>query len=491
MHENVIKTKLQICLSIMAAVAVFAIVCVFFIGVHPIVLFDMDDWRYIAEYRRPFPIWGGWNPARVFPETVMPLAGYAAAYLVKPLVGDYVLAITVTSGVIMALAVVMYYLAFKKFVSSIWHVEPVTAVVVSLFFILAHFGLFRSQDANNVYMFFALDLTCYYFYLLPALLNASLVLYFMAVQDFPKRFYSWNNVQKGIAILGLYLAVFSNLFASAILVLFCMVKLGEVSFKKGKQHQFYVTIILIWFLALLFEANGGDAVNVGKNYSYLHLPVAEALAALGTLARQIDWSYVGLMVVSLVGAAWVYCKKDKREPVDENYRLQMLENSSSILLVFIFLTLLCAKATPAYAGRIQSMFGLFFFALLLTFNAGMYLLRQTSLAGKMLPLIFFMFLIIGTNSFSPFSESNFYNRSPYECMEVSRYFITQVQQAAQAGKHEMVLKVPKGATASNWPHLKAYFGEKLAHTLLAHGLINHPMKITIAVDPALNKQFYK
>ena len=118
MHENVIKTKLQICLSIMAAVAVFAIVCVFFIGVHPIVLFDMDDWRYIAEYRRPFPIWGGWNPARVFPETVMPLAGYAAAYLVKPLVGDYVLAITVTSGVIMALAVVMYYLAFKKFVIS-------------------------------------------------------------------------------------------------------------------------------------------------------------------------------------------------------------------------------------------------------------------------------------------------------------------------------------------------------------------------------------
>ena len=160
------QEKLKRWLPLITLAALFILLCIFFSKVHPLVLFDQDDWDYISNYRRPFPLWGAWNPTRVLPENLMPLAGYAAAYLVKPLVGEYVLAVTLTSAILVALGICLYYLVFKKYVITIWHLTCNQAILVSLFFILAHFGLFRSLNENNSYLFLAADLTCYYFYIL-------------------------------------------------------------------------------------------------------------------------------------------------------------------------------------------------------------------------------------------------------------------------------------------------------------------------------------
>lgn len=51
---------------------VFGFLFVWFTQIHPLVVYDADDWTYLAYVRSATPIWGDWNPAKVFPETVMP-----------------------------------------------------------------------------------------------------------------------------------------------------------------------------------------------------------------------------------------------------------------------------------------------------------------------------------------------------------------------------------------------------------------------------------
>ena len=53
--------------------AVFAFFYIWFSRIHPLVVYDGDDWSYIAFARRATPVWGAWNPAKVFPEVLMPL----------------------------------------------------------------------------------------------------------------------------------------------------------------------------------------------------------------------------------------------------------------------------------------------------------------------------------------------------------------------------------------------------------------------------------
>ena len=67
---------------------------VWYTQIHPISLFDGDDWRYVSDSRSAVPIWGAWNPSRIFPEIFMPLCSGAAAYVVYPLLGNYLQAMT-------------------------------------------------------------------------------------------------------------------------------------------------------------------------------------------------------------------------------------------------------------------------------------------------------------------------------------------------------------------------------------------------------------
>ncbi len=62
----------------------------FFTEAHPLVVYDGDDWSQISYRRAAIPQWGGWNPIKVFPETLLAMSGYMAAYVVRPLTQDYI-----------------------------------------------------------------------------------------------------------------------------------------------------------------------------------------------------------------------------------------------------------------------------------------------------------------------------------------------------------------------------------------------------------------
>ena len=90
----------------------FSFLFVFFTQVHPLVIYDGDDWRYIAYTRQALPSWNEWNPSRVFAECFQPLMGYFAAYVLTPILGDCLHAQTAAVALLLSLMATAYLWLF-------------------------------------------------------------------------------------------------------------------------------------------------------------------------------------------------------------------------------------------------------------------------------------------------------------------------------------------------------------------------------------------
>ncbi len=88
--------------------AVFAFFYVWFSKVHPLIVYDADDWTYIAYVRRATPIWGEWNPAKVFPEVLMPFFSTIILHTLVPLTGDYITGFTVGHALVVSGFITVY-----------------------------------------------------------------------------------------------------------------------------------------------------------------------------------------------------------------------------------------------------------------------------------------------------------------------------------------------------------------------------------------------
>ena len=55
--------------------AIFISMFIFFTGAHPLIIYDGDDWANLSHMRHFIPMWHGFNPIKILPETLMPLVG--------------------------------------------------------------------------------------------------------------------------------------------------------------------------------------------------------------------------------------------------------------------------------------------------------------------------------------------------------------------------------------------------------------------------------
>jgi len=265
MHR-VVKKEKYLNVLMHAGIAVFLLF--FFIRICPLVVFDCDDWRYLGNFRLPIPIWKGWNPARVMPETLMPIAGWLAARIVCPICGDYVYSVTIISAIIITLAITVMCSCLQKLLVVRCQLTMRAAFAGEILFLIFFFLIFRNRGTSQC-MFSSADLCCIYFYTMSGILNAIIVLFFLRFDDMSEMFLSWNCFQKALFLILLYFALFSNLFHSAITAIYAGVYL-LINLRHYKhnykqyicKNMIYLLILVMWGIALLFEASGGRADEI-------------------------------------------------------------------------------------------------------------------------------------------------------------------------------------------------------------------------------------
>ena len=142
--------------------------------------------------------------------------------------------------------------------------------------------LFKHLNQPSFTAFWTVDLSCDFYYLIPGLLNASVIFYILQYDNFVDEFKQFSNLKKGLFILAVYFAIFSSTQLNIILATFAALMflnvvcskrwIGTGSIIKNikllfSQSWVYVIILFFWLVSVVFELSGQRAASVGTNGS--------------------------------------------------------------------------------------------------------------------------------------------------------------------------------------------------------------------------------
>ena len=479
---------------------IFGFLFIWFSRIHALVPYDGDDWTYLAYVRPATPVWGEWNPAKVFPEVAFPFFSTIAAFVLAPLTGDYITAQTLMHAFVVSVSVTGYLFCFSALLRRCFSFSRLDASLLTLLFLVFHFLAMRSSESDNQYMLYCVDLNCYYNYLLPSILNASVVMLVIANEKLRAFLRDGAPAAKGCFYVIVYLAIFSNLpssgilaaYAGSVLLLELLRRLKKRSWQGFLgENAFSLGILAAWLVSAVYELSGGRAASASGSspISYnVYLSIKNFAGVLLGCNRVFLFCVFAVVIAACI---LLLCTRNKAT-ADKFLSSHGMALLISLAAYSIYLIALCAAVNPNSILRSEYLFGVFFFGALLAMLALAYLVSRYPKIQLVLPLLI-LFLASGADTREKtFLESNFSNAPPAQCAEISRYLIRQLQEAEQGGLTETVLRVPMHVSDlekdDNWPH-SLFLMKRVPDTLYAHGLIRSRIDVTPVADPSVNEQF--
>lgn len=483
---------------------IFVSIVIFFYKIHPFILFDADDWKDMSELRNvAFPKWHDWNPIKVLPETLMALTGYIGAYAIFPIIGDYLKGISMAIAIVVALFVTIYISLVKDVLVNKFNIQETIAFSIAFLFLLFHFLIFKDGAAGNIYLFSTIDVDCLFHYVIPFLVNASMILYFISKDIKGNYLFTENRTKSSIFIFTIFLSIYSNILLSIIfisyivgMILHDIAHMKVISFAAIKQYikenKLYTGIMLAWLISLFFEANGGRAHDI-ETASMLTSLVKTILSFVwiflqGQKGLNIMYAIFAIMVIP---AIWYRNRKKVSHDTaaDKNYSFLMKLNSFCLLFWLLFQIPVCAKANATYIARTDVLAGFFFFIFMMIAISMAYLLKRVPNLLLIFPIIFFMIFCRTLNGNKGYFASTYHHIPEQTCYAITNDLISQFQEADKAGLQEFDLHVPKYSTEDNWPQ-PDYLAHRMEKQLYSHSLIANHLKANVVIDEAMNDKYH-
>jgi len=484
------------------AAAVFVGVFVFFASVHSMVPFSGDDWRYLSEDRRlPLPLPFTWNPTRVLPEIVMPLAGRVAAFVVAPLTGDYLSAAGLTTAVLLAgLTAGLYVSLYRLFLTL--HNHQAVCALLGVLTIGLFFALLKRQPTGNPFLFHSPDLCSLFFYAVPNLMNSILLCVFFRWFVL-RREVSVTRVEVSSALwltvlyLGIFSMQFSAMFLTIALVFLAVFRFtssprlevaGQAVGQDGGWKRLWcdtwsgcnVSVLAAagMAVALVFELTGGRAHDPRLNKfsdsisSDLYLTrMGLSFDNMGVLLLGMN-PFMAVLVFGLVVlAAGLYLRRRKQVGRGPGMVLAKVCAVSALLLIPYYM--LVAAWSHPWLIRADVMYGFFFLVILLSALSGLYVLRHVRVAKWFLPLAVLTVLVTATNSrwtlADPFAQGQ------RETMNAS---LRQIMAADRDG--ETTVTLPALPFMADWTQSVDEWSQLLSRTLYLHHVTSREMTIVVS-----------
>lgn len=485
---------------------VFVFFLIYFTQISPLLPFDGDDWFFNGSMRVPFPLWGVWNPTRVFPEVLSPVCGYIAAFCVYPFTHDYVGAVGFVRSFVVSGFITVFFLFFFNLLKKRFKISTRISIAAELFFILSFFLIFKHLNQASYTGFWSNDFDSIFFYLVPGLLNASVVFWMAQYRNLYVELKKMTISQKGLLILVLYFALFSNTQFNIILATYSFFRLVETLVKELKEGKnfplllkstsLYLIILVIWLLTVIFDMHGARAKSLAQQQT-LGVLFNNTIKHFKIFLNYQNSKFV-LLGIILVVVLLIYqiINSVVNKKVDV-FLVALLNGIGCLALSTIYLLLAYTKAGSEYASRVDAMWPTIFFFLYSVSICVAWLINQNKLIREFVPLVLTLLALLAFNfNYQPIASTvGGYDAKTVKA--VDNYIINQVIRANKDGKSRVVVKVPINdrnsspkVGTSNWPH--SYdMAKELQNTLYAHHLIRTRMKIIFKPDISVNQKFYE
>lgn len=482
---------------VILGLGLFIMCLVFFWQVHPLIIFDTDDWCHLSLCRKAVPLFGVWNPTRVLPQELMPLCNSIAAWVLRPITNDYLDAITLMNALIAAIFITIYMLLFANMLLKRLHTCTAQAVMLTVLFFILHFLVFRVSDSGNSHMFYSFNVTSFYYYTLSNIWCASVVLYLM-VDDILDGFFSKDRVvAKSIFLLFLYLALCSNLYASIMVASYVgmdlLFRVIEGIRKRMRIRDVIknslpkIFVLAFWGIVQVLEATGGRASSLGGAQTGLGASLADTVQNLASL--QVNMIFIVVCLLCVLAFALTLFRSGRGGL--KALRLPAIFIAAGALTV-VYLVLVCAKAGTNYILRADVLFAAFFFVMVAVLICLTTTLREIPQITVFLPIFLLVvasFVNTGGTTFKNVWDIGVAeNISQATKTAITRDIIEQIETAECSGESSLELHVPKFDSSDNWP-FSLYAADYFSRAALEHGLVPSPVDVTLVVDEEMNAKY--
>jgi hypothetical protein len=460
----------------------------FFSQVHPLLPFDTDDWMYNGLARPPYPSFSRWNPSKLLPECLQSLTALFGAFFIKPIVGDYILALVYANAFVVSIFIIGYLYSLFILLNHKYSISIYSGFCIITIFVLLHFLALKTKPMDNEHLWYSRDVTCFYHYIIPNMLCASLIMWLIN-NDYKKL-----RSSKSISVLAFitFMAVFSNLYSTILLVAYIganfLFDIWEFDKKQSKwlskiikQNIYPLCIIFCWLVVQYFEANGNRATS----YGYMFVPFKESLKeTIQYFLFETHYNIIFLVFsfCTIVCANLFYYTHRNSKPwhISKLQKILII----SMLLSAAYLLLLSSRVFPWYILKADVIFSYLFFYLLLFALCFTYLCSQIRTIRILCPfLVYFFFFIINTEQ-NTFKDVQYWNGTDLQtCEKFDRDVIDQLKKAEASGMDTVIIYVHKFNEGSNWPQ-NLEFGQYVGLTLHKHGILRRKITTIYKLKPA-------
>ena len=469
-------------------IVVWILFFIFFSRIHPSTIFSTDDWIYASYARNAVPLWSAWNPSRVFPETFMGICSYLGVFIIYPFMGDYLQALSLSYALIVSLFCTLYLFCIDRYIMSVFKLKSRIRICEIALYFLLHFWILRIGTSGNQHMFFAANLTCIFFYLLPGLMNAVIVLIMLG--------YSAGKRDKikvsGLLWLLLYLSIFSNLFQSIIVSSYLFFDIIFELFISGRKRvssrisikafvsrfRYHLAGLCFWIVSLCFEYVGGRAHSIGSN-----IDLKNALLNISKL--RLNKLFLITFALFIIITFGNYFFKKEKSFYDRMFVVSLGKILCCLFITTVYLILLCAKTDPSYLQRSEVLFGPLFFLILIFINCLSYIIKQKEhkfYIYAAIPVFLYIVLMNTVTGTRTFLNPNSGNMDSRDCNEISGRLVDEIILSAKQHKNNVTIYVPDmGQADNNWPFMENH-GSSISHTLYSHGIITYEIDVQTEID---------
>ncbi|MCR4595863.1 MAG: hypothetical protein K5673_03670 [Lachnospiraceae bacterium] len=445
---------------------------IFFIRCYPLMIRTADDWRYL-DYWRDYALalpGRGWNPGRILPEMLMPLAAQIGVYLIMPFIDSFAGAVASGMGIVLILFILIYLWTFGYMIRKNTECGIYRELLFVTLFLLFHFWIFRSRTFENTYMFDGLDANLYFFYVIPYMINFSVCFMWSTIRE-GSDISNCPLFFKALFLSAAYFAIFSNMYSSIVIAVYASMRCLRIyTGHKGmpvkqmiSRLRYELAVIIVWVYSLIVEAFGGNAAYVtGKHggngiLADIHDTVLEAWS----LYRQTNKYFAVFSAFLLVVMVWGVIRRSY-EPTKLIYPIVML------VVIWIYEILLSAIVGYGYISRTMVSATYLVILFILDIQGIIYILSVKQEAIIVMPLLIVVILsMINT------TDTVFANPAGQVAQDkmLADYLVDEMVRAEAHGISEPVLHIPEwysGGYDDDIELLSTY----LPHTLWKYGVIS-------------------
>lgn len=451
----------------------------YFLVLNPLSVYDVDDWLYIYELRKPIPMIHAWNPTRVFPETFMPLVSYFGAWVINPIINNYYYSLSVAHGLFASALFTLYFVMFVLLFYRRKLASAKMSVAYGAIFLFLHFFSHTYRGHDNPSVLYTINLTCFYFYTLAVILNASLVMFYMSYGGIKKWFMSSTVINKLIVVIWMYFALNSNIYSSVVLATYVgtdlLINLITACRTRTFNIRTYISdnwtslvIIVWWFLVNMIEATGGRAASINGNF-IANLPQTTVYGIASLIVKNI----IILAFEIIILLKWLKIHDKKLNAKAQRFLMY-------IGFQLLYLILLSANIGSGYIISSEVIFCSFFYI----FLADILCLNSLVKADKKNRRL--SFILLGTLVFLLIHPGriilpyNYSGISYKQCEALTNDIIGQFKKAQAKGEKELVVELPKFDSDDNWP-LCDFIGGRYSEALYRHKVIDSYIKVSDVV----------